>query len=70
MKNVIALILLIAGIILLVMGINTYQESTANLEFLGLEVAAADETGQRTAIIYLALGLIGLVGSYLVYRRR
>ena len=70
MKNVIALILLIAGITLLVMGVNTYQEATASLEFLGLDLSAADESGQQTAIIYLALGLLGLVGSYLVYRRR
>lgn len=41
MKNVIVLILLIAGITLLVMGVNTYQESTASLEFLGLDLSAA-----------------------------
>jgi len=70
MKNIIALILLIAGIILVVMGVQTYQESTANLQFLGIEVSASDQSGQTTAFIYLALGLLGLVGSYLVYRRK
>lgn len=70
MKKAFALLLLVAGIVLLVLAVNTYQESTASLEFLGLELSAHDESGQQRAVMYLVFGLASLTGSYLIWKKR
>ena len=69
MKNVIVIILLIAGIFLAVKGINTLQSSTADVEILGLEINANDESGQTAGILYLVLGAAAFFGSYLTWKR-
>lgn len=70
MKKPLALVLLIAGIVLLVLAVNTYQESSASLEVLGLELSAHEESGQQRAILYLVFGLASLAGSYLVWKKK
>lgn len=70
MKKVFALLLLVAGIVLLVLAVNTYQEASASIEVLGLELSAHEESGQQRAILYLIFGLAGLAGSYLVWKKR
>lgn len=70
MKNLIVVILLIAGIVLAFYGIQTYQESSANLEVLGMELSANDKSGQRSAIMYFALALASLAGGYFVWKKK
>ncbi|MCB0596165.1 MAG: hypothetical protein H6557_21390 [Lewinellaceae bacterium] len=70
MKNLIVLILLIAGIALAVMGVQTYQESSASLNLLGMEISANDESGQRSAMLYFALALASLAAGYFVWKKR
>lgn len=64
-----AILLLIAGIVLIVLAVNTYQEASASLEVLGMELSAQNESGQQKAVLYLVLGLVSLTGSYLAWRR-
>ena len=64
-----AILLLIAGIALIVLAVNTYQEASASLEVLGMELSAQNESGQQKAVLYLVLGLVSLTGSYLAWRR-
>ena len=70
MKNLIVLILLIAGIALAVMRVQTYQESSASLNLLGMEISANDESGQRSAMLYFALALASLAAGYFVWKKR
>ncbi len=70
MKKVFALLLLVAGIVLLVQAVNTYQEASASIEVLGLELSAHEESGQQRAVLYFIFGLASLAGSYLVWRKR
>ncbi|MCB9294149.1 MAG: hypothetical protein H6559_13665 [Lewinellaceae bacterium] len=69
MKKLMAILLLIAGIVLIVLAVNTYQEASASLEVLGMELSAQNESGQQKAVLYLVLGLVSLTGSYLAWRR-
>ncbi|MCO6491165.1 MAG: hypothetical protein J5I98_22295 [Phaeodactylibacter sp.] len=69
MKKLMAILLLIAGIVLIVLAVNTYQEASASLEVLGMELSAQNESGQQRAVLYLVLGLVSLTGSYLAWRR-
>ncbi|MEZ5042102.1 MAG: hypothetical protein R2828_19550 [Saprospiraceae bacterium] len=69
MKKMLVAILLIAGIGMAIMGINTFQESTANLNLLGLEISASDKSGQQSAMLYFGLALASLAGSYLVWKK-
>jgi drug/metabolite transporter (DMT)-like permease len=69
MKKLFPILLMVAGLALALMGINTFQESTASVSFLGLDINASDESGQTTAILYLVLGGVSLVAGYLMYRK-
>lgn len=61
MKSIVPIMLIIVGLGLAVMGVNAFQESTANVSFLGLDINASDEGGQMTGILYFVLGAICLV---------
>lgn len=69
MKNAIVIILLIAGIFLAVKGIETVQSSTADIEILGLEINANDESGQTAGVLYLGLGIAAMAGSFFVWKK-
>ncbi len=69
MKKIIPAILLIAGILLAVKGIQTIQSATAGVEFFGLEINASDESGQTAGIMYLVLGAAALFGSYVSWKK-
>lgn len=69
MKNAIVIILLVAGIFLAYQGINTIQSSTADVEVLGIDINASDESGQTAGVLYLLLGVAALVGSYFAWRK-
>lgn len=69
MKNAIVIVLLIAGIFLAVKGINTIQSSTADINFLGIEINANDESGQTAGIMYLVLATAAFFGSYFTWKK-
>ena len=60
---------MVAGLVLAIFGINAFQESTASVSFLGIDVNASDESGQTAGIMYLVVGAIALVAGYLMYRK-
>lgn len=70
MNNLLVIILLVAGIVLAVMGINTLQASSADVEVLGLEINANDESGQMAGVVYLVLAAAALFGSYFMWKRK
>jgi hypothetical protein len=69
MKNAIVIILLIAGIFLAVKGIGTIQSSTADVDILGIEINANDESGQTAGLLYLGLGIAAMAGSFFVWKK-
>ncbi|GJM31935.1 MAG: hypothetical protein DHS20C18_09360 [Saprospiraceae bacterium] len=70
MKNVIVIILLAVGVFLAIKGIETFQNSSADVEFLGIEISADDKSGQNAGIMYIVLGVIALVGSYFFWKKK
>ena len=70
MKNILVALLLLAGIALAAYGVHTYQESTAELNILGLELSARDKGGQQSAYMYMGLGALGIIAGLLLWRKR
>lgn len=69
MKKILPLVLIVAGIGLAVMGITTFQDSTADVSILGLDISASDEGGQQTAILYFVIAAVCLFGGFTMYRK-
>lgn len=69
MNKAFPIILMVAGLVLAIFGINAFQESTASVSFLGIDVNANDESGQTAGIMYLVIGAIALVAGYMMYRK-
>lgn len=69
MKKAFPIILMVAGLLLAIFGINSFQESTASVSFLGIDVNASDESGQTAGIMYLVIGAISLIAGYMMYRK-
>lgn len=70
MKQIVPILLIVAGLGLGFMGINTFQDSTANASFLGININASDEGGQMTGILYLVLGAVALVAGAMMARKK
>ena len=70
MKTLLAAILLILGIALAAYGVHVYQESTAHLDILGINLSARDKSGQQSAYMYVALGGIGILAGLFLWRKR
>ena len=58
MKAALPIILVVAGIVFAYLAISTFQASTADVSFLGIDISASDEGGQMTAILYGVLALV------------
>ena len=68
MRRILAIVLLIAGIVLAAYAVEIYREATTQVEFIGIDITAANEEKQQTAIIYVALSLISLTLSFLAWK--
>ncbi|PSR08366.1 MAG: hypothetical protein DA408_16650 [Bacteroidetes bacterium] len=69
MKKSFPLILLVAAIALALYGIKLYQEATASISLLGLDIEASDQGSQQTAFLFLGLAALCGVGSVVLWRR-
>lgn len=69
MKSVLPIILVIAGIVFAFLAITTFQDSTANVNVMGLDLSASDEGGQMTAALYAVLAVACLGVGALTYRK-
>lgn len=69
MKQLLPLLLIVAGLVFGYLGISTFQDSTANASFLGININASDEGGQMTGILYLVLGVVALLAGVAMYRK-
>ena len=69
MKKLLPVILIIAGIGLAVLGVTTFQNSTADVSFLGLDISASDKSGQQAAILYFVVAAVCLFTGYRLQRK-
>lgn len=70
MKKLLPILLIVAGLAFGYLGITTFQNSSANASFLGIDINASDEGGQMTGILYLVLGVIALIAGVGMYRKQ
>lgn len=70
MKSLLAGILIIIGIALAAYGVHVYQEATAQLDILGLNLSARDKSGQQSAYMYMGLGVIAVLAGFFLWRKR
>lgn len=69
MNKLIALILLLAGIAAAVHGFQLYQDATADISILGLDISASDKETTQQAYIFFGLGLVGLIAGLVFWRK-
>ncbi len=69
MKSILPIILVIAGLAFAYLAITTFQDSTANVEVLGIDLSASDEGGQMTAALYGVLAVACLGVGALTFRK-
>ncbi|MEL7160815.1 MAG: hypothetical protein AAFN92_08655 [Bacteroidota bacterium] len=69
MKSALPIILVVAGIAFAYLAITTFQASTANVSFLGIDLSASDEGGQMTAALYGILALVCLGFGATAFRK-
>lgn len=70
MNKIIGGLLLILAIYLGYTGITMYQESTAAIEILGLEINASEADGKNTSFIYLGFALISSIAGIILLIRK
>lgn len=70
MKQIVPILLIVVGLGLGFMGINTFQDATANASFLGININASDEGGQMAGILYLVFGAVALVAGAMMLRKK
>ncbi|RME98781.1 MAG: hypothetical protein D6772_08585 [Bacteroidetes bacterium] len=63
------ILLVVVGLVFAYLGITTFQNATAEVSVLGLDISASDEGGQTTAIVYFVLAAICLFGGIGLYRK-
>jgi LPXTG-motif cell wall-anchored protein len=70
MKNLLPIILILAGLGLGIYGIMKYGDSGASVEVLGVELSAKDNKGQQQAYLFMGLGLASLAGGIYLMKRK
>lgn len=65
----IAIILLLAGLALGIMGVNKYNNSGGSVDVLGAELSVKDNTGRNSAYMYIGLGVLSFLGGMYMYRK-
>lgn len=63
MKQAVGIILIVVALFLAYLGITGLQESTAGVNFFGIEIEAEDSGAKEAAIIELIGAAIALVGG-------
>lgn len=69
MNRIISFVLIIAGLALAFMGITTYQDATADVSFLGLDLSLSDQEAKQTAMMYFAGAVACLLGGLFFFRK-
>lgn len=69
MKNIISIVLIVAGIALGLLGFTKMDDSTASVDIAGIELSAGDESGQNQAYMMMGLGALLLVGGVVGMKR-
>ena len=69
MYKLISLLLVLAGIALAVMGVTAYQDATADVSFLGLDLSLSDQEAKQTAMMYIAGAAGCLLGGFALFRK-
>ena len=70
MKAILPIVLIIAGLIFAYLGITTFQDSSADVEILGLEIGATDKGAQTTAILYGIISIACFAGGAFTFGKR
>lgn len=63
-SKIIALVLIVVGLSLAYIGINTVAANTESFKFLGMEFDVSNESGQTKGYLYIVIALLLLVGGF------
>jgi nitric oxide reductase large subunit len=69
MYRLLSLLLLVAGIALAFTGYSTYQDATADVSFLGLDLSLSDQEAKQTAMLYFLGAGVCLLAAIGLFRK-
>ena len=69
MAKLIALILLLAGVASAYYGYQMYQDATADISVLGIDIEASDKAVKQQSFLFLGLGVVGIVAGLMTWKR-
>lgn len=69
MNKLIGIILLLAGIAAVVHGFQLYQDATADISILGLDISASDKEVTQQAYIFFGLGVVGVIAGLIFWKK-
>lgn len=68
MKRIIGIVLLLLAVYLGYTGINTYSDSTASVDVLGVELKAEDNQQKNTSYIFMGFAVLAAIGGIVLAR--
>lgn len=68
-NKIVGIIRIIGGLALGLLGVNKVTDSTKSVEALGIEISASDNSTKTEGFIYLGLGVVLLIGGFVVVRK-
>ncbi len=69
-SKIIAIVLIIAGIALAYIGINTIMANTESVNFLGLKFDVSNEDGKMKGFIYTGLAVVLFIGGIFTLNKK
>lgn len=69
MNKLIGLILLLAGVAAAVYGFQLYQDATADISILGLDISASDKEVTQQAYIFFGLAVVGVIAGLFFWKK-
>lgn len=70
MNRILAILLIVAGAVLGIYGVQKMDASEEGIEIGNLEISAKNEKASNNAIIYLVVGGVALLGGFVVLGRK
>lgn len=70
MKNLLPLLLVLGGLALFFYGITLFNDSTASVKLLGMELGVSDEGMQKEAVLFSVLGIVSFAGGIFLMKKR
>ncbi len=67
MSKIIGLVLIVAGLMVGYIGFNKVADSTKQINFLGLNISASDDSGRQQGYLYVGFAVLLFGGGVFIF---